>query len=117
MTTVVTTISTALAANGTAPLPFTFQALSAAEIAVTRNGVAQVGGFDIDLNGDGTGAVTPLTDWGTDAVVISSDPDYTQLADFGRFAAFYPDQIVPPLDRLARTLLVLKARLDALEAL
>jgi hypothetical protein len=109
MTTVTTTAETSATANGLTPIPFTFQALSATEVGVTRAGVvASPSTYTVTLNGDGTGTVTPLTDWGTDAVVVYSDPNYEQLADFQRFTAFYPDQFVPPLDRLARSIIALK---------
>jgi hypothetical protein len=108
MTTTVTTDRVILVANGVTPLPFTFQAISDAEVGILRNGVEQLGGFDVELNGDGTGTVTPLDDWGADEVTIFSKPSFEQPANFGRFTAFYPDQFVPPLDRLARTAIALK---------
>lgn len=116
MTTTVTTDRTTLVANGTAPLPFTFQAISADEIAVTREGVvADPSTYTVALNGDGTGTVTPTTTWGTDDVVIYSDPDFTQPSEFTRFGAFYPDQFNEPLNRLARTDISLRARLERVE--
>jgi hypothetical protein len=109
MTTVKTADRTILNANGLTPLPFDdFQAISDVEVGVLRNGVEQLGGFDVELNGDGTGTVTPLDDWGTDEVTIFSKPSFEQPANFSRFGDFYPDQFVPPLDRLARTAIALK---------
>lgn len=93
-------------ANGLAPIPFKFQALSASEVAVTRSGDPEPG-FTVQLNADGTGTVTPLADWGAEAVVIYSNPNYQQTADFARFAPFYPDQLNTPLDRLMRSMLPL----------
>jgi len=115
MTTTVTTDRTSAIANGTTPIPFTFQAISASEIGVLRNDVEQVGGFTVALNGDGTGSVTPLTSWGTDAVVIYSKPSYQQPSNFDRFAPLYPDQLNPPLDRQARVSISLAQRLAAIE--
>lgn len=108
MTTTVTTSSISAVASGVTPIPFTFQALSAAEIGVSRNGVEVTTGFTVILNGDNTGSVTPTSTWGTDAVTIFSKPDYTQATNFLRTGPFYPDQMNPPLDRLARAIIALK---------
>lgn len=108
MTTTATTSKTVAVASGLAPIPFNFQALSEDEVGVTLNGAEQIGTFTVALNGDGTGSVTPLVDWGTGAVVIYSKPNFEQLASFERFAPFYPDQIVPPLDRLMRTIIAVE---------
>ncbi len=98
-----------LIAAGVTPLPFDFQAISAGEIEVTREGaVANPNSYSVLLNGDGTGSITPLTTWGTDEVYIYSSPTYQQPADFARFGALYPDQLNTPLDRLARALLALR---------
>jgi hypothetical protein len=113
MTTVNTTDRTSLTANGTTPLPFTFQALSSDEVGVMRNDVvASPLTYTVALNGDGTGTVTPTSTWGTDSVIIFSNPNFQQLADFVRFGPFYPDQFVTPLDRLARGLIALRGRLE-----
>jgi hypothetical protein len=112
MTTTVATWKTSGNANGVAPIPFSFQAISSAEVGVRRAGAEQVGGFTVALNGDGTGSVTPTSSWGTDAVVIYSKPNYSQPANFTRFGAFYPDQFNPPLDRAARTELALKGAVE-----
>lgn len=114
MTTAATIDFTSAVASGTAPIPFNFQAVSAAEISVLRAGLVQptVGAYTVELNGDGTGTVTPLSSWGTDAVTILSDPTFQQPDDFSRYGAFYPDQFNTPLDRLARGLIALKGRLD-----
>lgn len=113
MTTTNTSDRTAAVANGTAPIPFTFQAASAGEVTVLRNNVPEYGSYTVDLNGDGTGTVTPSSSWGSDSILIYSSPSYQQTADFARFGPFYPDQFVPPIDRLARGLIALKGRLDA----
>jgi hypothetical protein len=112
MTTTSTLDRTSAIANGTAPIPFTFQAASADEVGVIRNNIPEFATFTVSLNGDGTGSVTPLFSWGSDPVLIFSDPDFTQSADFQRFGPFYPDQFVPPLDRLARSIISLKGRMD-----
>lgn len=112
MTTTTITDRTEAVASGTAPIPFSFQAISSDEVAVLRNGVPQVGDFTVQLNGDSTGTVTPLSDWGADAVTVYSDPSYTQPFAFARFGPFFPDQIVPPFDRLSRYVISLKNRMD-----
>ena len=104
-TVVITTSSGPLTANGVTAIPFTFPAISATEIAVTRNSVLVLKStYTVTLNPDGTGSITPTSSWGSDSVVISSAPDFTQPVSFARYGAFYPDQITPPLDRLARTI-------------
>lgn len=116
MTTNVTTDWTFATANGTTPIPFTFQALSKEEIGVQREGEdVDPSAYTVALNGDDTGTITPLTDWGTDAVTIFSKPDFTQPATFTRFGAFFPDQFVAPLDRLARYVIHLLWRIIGLE--
>jgi hypothetical protein len=112
MTTTVTTDRTeGLVANGLTPIPFDFQAISGGEVGVLRNGVEQIGGFGVELNNDGTGTVTPLTSWGTDDIVIFSKPNYGQPANFSRFGGFFPDQFVPPLDRLARQIIAVRGEM------
>lgn len=113
MSTTQTSTSTTAVANGTAPIPFDFQAISAAEVGVRLDGVEQLSGFTVALNGDGTGTVTPLTSWGTSDVEVFSKPNLTQPANFTRFGAFYPDQFNAPLDRGARSLLAVRAELFA----
>ena len=104
-TAVITTSSGPLTASGVTAIPFTFPAISASEIAVTRDGVLVAKTtFTVTLNADGTGSITPTSSWGSDSVTITSAPDFTQPVSFARYGAFYPDQITPPLDRLARTL-------------
>lgn len=115
MTTTTTTDRTAVTADGFTPLPFYFQAIAADQVAVLRNGITYTSGFSVSLNGDGTGTVTPLTDWGTDPVTIYSNPNYTQPTAFSRFAKWFPDQLNLPLDRLARTLISLAHRLGVVE--
>ncbi len=107
MTTVVTTSMTFANANGVAAIPFAFQSITASEVGVLRAGIDQLGTFTVALNGDGTGSVTPLASWGTDAVIVYSKPSFQQLSNFSRFGAFYPDQMNDPLDRLARTIIAL----------
>jgi pectate lyase len=97
-----------LVASGLAAIPFDFQAISAAEVGVLRDGVEETD-FTVTLNGDGTGSVLPNATWGADEIYIYSKPDYTQSTSFERFAPVYPDQFVPPLDRIARTLIALKS--------
>ncbi|MFL6728064.1 MAG: hypothetical protein ACJ8FS_16350 [Sphingomicrobium sp.] len=116
MTTTVTVDRTLAIANGSAAIPFDFQALSADEIGVTRNGVlADPSTYTVVVNGDGTGMVTPVSTWGTDAVVIYSSPSYQQTAGFTRFGPMYPDQFNGPLDRAARTSIRLANRVQDLE--
>lgn len=118
MTTTVTSFRTTAVANGTAPIPFTFQALSADELEVYRAGVLQTKTthYTVTLNGDGTGSITPVASWGTDAVEIRSNPNLQQLTNFTRFGPMYPDQLNPPLDRLARTSIALAGQLDLVDA-
>lgn len=112
MTTTATNAFTSAVASGVSPIPFTFQAISPNEIGVLRGGVLDlVAGVDftVILNGDNTGTVTPNVSWGTDTVVIYSKPNFDQPADFTRFGPLYPDQLVPPLDRITRALIALRA--------
>jgi hypothetical protein len=104
MTTTVTLYETTAVANGVAPIPFTFQALSANELAVYRNNVLQTKDvhYSVALSGDGTGSITPLASWGTDPVIIRSNPNFQQTANFTRFGPLYPDQLNPLLDRQTR---------------
>lgn len=108
------TVSTGpLTAAGTTPLPFDFDAQSADEIEVTLDGIiVSPSLYSVELNGDNTGEVTPLTTFGTGEVYINSKPDFDQAANWERYAPFFPDQIVPPLDRIARQLLFLKSKID-----
>jgi len=110
MTTTVTSAQTGpLTANGVTPLPFSFQAISASEISVTRNGVIVLPStYTVTLNANGTGSITPTSSWGNDAVIITSAPNYQQPVGFNRFGAFYPDQLNPALDRLSRQIIALK---------
>lgn len=110
MTTTVTTASSGpLIANGTAPIPFTFQALSSDEIRVTLNGFeVSPATYIVTLNDDGTGSITPTASWGTGEVYIYSDPDYQQNTIFARHGAWYPDLLNLPLNRLARSIIALK---------
>jgi hypothetical protein len=104
-----------LAANGTAPIPFDFQAISSDEIEVLREGVVvSAATYTVDLNGDGTGEIIPTSSWGSDEVYIRSAPAYDQPTDFGRFAKWYPDQLNFPLDRMTRMLLALKRRMETI---
>lgn len=115
MTTTTTTASTAAIANGTSPIPFDFQAISAAEVGVLRNGIATLLNgvdFTVTLNGDGTGTVVPAASWATDPIIVYSNPSFQQPDNFTRFGALYPDQLNPPLDRLARAVIALKAMLN-----
>jgi len=112
MTTTATNDRTSAVANGFTPIPFNFQAASGDEIGVIRDNVPEFGTYTVVLNGDGTGSVTPLVDWGTSAVTIFSDPSFEQSSVFPRFAPFFPDQIEATLDRMARTIISLKNRLD-----
>lgn len=112
MSTVNTNDRTSATANGLAPIPFDFQALSADEIAVLRANVPQFGTYTVSINGDGTGSIQPSSDWGTDTITIFSDPTFEQRFEFTRFAPFYPDQVTAALDRLARTSISLKNRFD-----
>jgi hypothetical protein len=109
MTTVVTTARTGpVAASGVTPIPFTFQSISETEIAVIRDGaVADPASYTISRDADGTGEITPLSDWGSDEVIIYSDPNFQQPTEYQRFGAFYPDLINSPLDRLARSIIAL----------
>ncbi|WP_309646602.1 GDSL-type esterase/lipase family protein, partial [Phenylobacterium sp.] len=96
---------------------FTFQAISASEIEVTRAGiVVYPSTYTVALNPDGTGSVTPTTSWGSDEVYITSTPSFQQGTNFGRFGAWYPDQINPPLDRLARGSIALREEVNDLSA-
>lgn len=113
MTTIVTTDRTeGLTADGFTPIPFDFQAISDHEVGVLRNGVEQLGGFTVTVNGDGTGVVTPGSDWGVDAIVIFSKPDYTQPANYPRWVPLFPDQVMSSLDRLARTIISVKEQFN-----
>jgi hypothetical protein len=100
-----------LIANGLSAIPFDFQAISDNEVGVLRNGVEEFG-FTVTLNGDGTGYVLPTLSWSSDVIYVYSKPNFKQTTNFERFAPLYPDQFVPPLDRLARTAIVLKEQLD-----
>lgn len=113
MTTTTTTGSSTVIANGTAPLPFTFQAISADEVGVMRAGVELTTGFTVSINPDGTGAVTPLSSWGADEVLIYSKPEYQNPSDFPRFVPLFPDQINTPLDRLTRQDIALRTELES----
>lgn len=98
--------------SGTTPVSFDFQAASADEILVTLDGAElDSGQYTVELNGDDTGTVTPVSSWSGE-VYIYSNPDFRQNADWGRFAPYFPDQLVPPLDRLAKQQLYLKDRVD-----
>ena len=113
MTTTVTTAYSTAIANGTAPIPFEFQATGADEIGVLVDGVEQPSSsFTVELNGDDTGAVTPLVSWNASSIVIYSKPSLAQPAQFTRFGAFYPDQLEPPFDRLARSIIAIRSMLD-----
>jgi len=117
MTTTVTTAQTGpLTANGVAPLPFAFQAISASEVGVTRNGVTQIGGYTVTLNADGTGSVIPSSSWNADSVFIFSAPNYQQPTAFNKFGAWYPDQINLPLDRLNRQIIALRSAVETTAA-
>lgn len=99
-----------LIASGTAPLPFTFQAISASEIEVTRNDVVALPAtYTVALNGDGTGTITPTSSWESDEVWITSKPNYQQQSNFERGVPVYPDALNPILDRWARTMLALRS--------
>lgn len=113
MTTTTTIDRTVATANGTAPIPFYFQAASKDEVAVLRNGLIQSPAtYTVQLNGDETGTVTPLSSWSTDPIIVYSNPLFTQPFNWDRFTPFYPDQFVPALDRLARYIVQIKGRLD-----
>lgn len=102
-----------LTASGTTPLPFAFQAVNATSIEVLRNGVVvSPSTYTVALNPNGTGTVTPLATWGTDQVYIRSAPDFRQPYTFSRFTPLFPDQIVPPLDAMMRTIIGLRGYVD-----
>lgn len=106
-----------LTANGTAPIPFTFQAISDEEIEVEREGlVVSPTTYQVTLSEGGTGSITPLTSWGADTVYIRSAPIYGQPTEFSKFGAFYPDRINPALDRMSRQIIALKRRVDMSDA-
>lgn len=113
MTTTATHWSISAAANGTTPIPFSFQAISASEVGVKLNG-EDVTSFTVQINGDGTGKVIPTVPW-SGPVVVYSKPNFKQPSDFRRYTPFYPDQFVPPLDRLARSIIALKGMIDEIE--
>lgn len=102
-----------LVASGVTPIPFDFQAISSGEVGVVKDGV-DIGniGFTVALDGDGTGEITPLTNWGTSEIYIYSRPSYQNQSDFPRFEQFYPDQLNPPFDRIYREVIAVKSRLD-----
>jgi hypothetical protein len=116
MTTTNTSAQTGpLIANGTAPLPFTFQALSTAEIEVLRNDVVvSPSTYTVVLNGDDTGTVTPTSSWATDTVLIRSVPSYQNPTNFQRGIPTFPDAMNSPLDRLTRYVLALKRRMESI---
>lgn len=116
MTTTAThAISGPLTANGVAPLPFDFQSISADEIAVLRNNVLVTTGYTVTRNGDGTGYIAPTSSWGTDSVIIYSNPTYRQSSEFERFAPLYPDAVEAALDRLSRTMLAFRRTTDQIQ--
>lgn len=118
-TTVTSKISTTANANGTAPIPFFFQAISAEEIEVLRISTPMIFGVDytVTLNGDSTGTINPIVSWGADPITVRSKPNFSQPALFERFAPLYPDQLNGPLDRLARTDLYLRTQITDMDVL
>jgi hypothetical protein len=107
MTTTATHVTTPAVANGLTPIPFDFQGTGEAEVGVLLDGVELTYGsdFTVAMLEDGTGTVTPLSDWGAGDVVIFSNPSLQQPTRFERFGPWYPDQMNTPLDRLARSIL------------
>src|SRR5262245_50482038 len=98
-----------LTGNGTNPLPFDFQAISDTQVGVYKDGVEIFTGFTVALNPDGTGTVTPTSSWTGAQVFIFSKPDWQNQTNFTRFGAWYPDQLNPPIDKLAREMLTLRS--------
>jgi len=80
-------------------LPFDFHAASKDEVRVEVDG-AQVFGFDVVLEDDGTGSVIGSFTINS-TIYIASDPSFAQETDFSRFAPYFPDSLNPPLDRAA----------------
>lgn len=80
--------------------PFDFEAISADEIEVLLNGVVvSPSNYTVTLNGNKTGSITAKL---AGSVIIQSAPNFRQEANFDRFGPYFPDQIVPPLDKLAK---------------
>lgn len=90
--------------------PFDFEAISADEIEVLLNNVVvNPANYTVTLNGNNTGSITATL---AGSVIVRSAPNFEQEANWDRFAPYFPDQIVPPLDKLARQDLWLKEETD-----
>ena len=98
-----------LVGSGTNPLPFTFQAISDTEVGVIKDGVEIFVGFTVSLNPDGTGSITPSTSWTGAQVFIFSKPNWQNQTNFGRFDAWFPDQLNAPVDKLTREVLAVRS--------
>ena len=79
----------------------TFQAISASEIEIYKDGVLVTpASYAFTRDADGTGEVvftTPVTG----SIVIRSNPNFLQGVSFNKFGAFYPDSINASLDAAA----------------
>ncbi len=93
----------------------TFQSISTNDIRVTKDGSLVGVGYTFNRNDDGKGDVVFNTPQ-TGQIEIFSDPDFQMETEFQRFGAFYPDQINPALDQLARQDIVLAGRVGVSEA-
>lgn len=92
--------------------PFTFNAASRDEIQVTADGITvDPTTYSVTLNSDGTGAVNATLPAGVE-VFVESNPDFSQTAQFARFAPYFPDALNGPLDRSAIRDIALRDRLD-----
>lgn len=105
-----------LAASGTTPLPFDFQAVSDTEVAVYLDGELVASNlYTVNLNADGTGEVVPSGAGLTGEVYIYSDPDFTQPTEYDKANAFSAERLNPVLDRTGRQIIALYGRQQRLQ--
>jgi hypothetical protein len=94
--------------------PFTFRCKSAAEVSVYKSAVLQSTGFTIVINSNGVGGTVTFTTAPANgaAVVIASNPLFTQLIAFENSGAFLPATHDDVNDRAAIKDIYLKDRTD-----
>lgn len=116
MTVVTTNSSSPRTGNGAATqFPFSFAARSPAEVQVSVNGVVQTAGFTVALasdfnSGTVTFAVPPAS--GT-AVLISSNPSFTQQLRFENAGSYNPAQVDEAIDEAAIRDIYLNAQIQS----
>jgi hypothetical protein len=108
MTATVTTADTGpFAPDGvTTAFPFTFKAMSAAEVAVVRlattGAQTAMSGYSVALNPDGGGTVNfSVAPIAGDPIYIYSDPSFEQQIDFANQGNFSPTSVNSGFDRSA----------------